>query len=138
MIMRFILTTTATLLFLTFQASAASPDFQQLKADAEKQFADGSYALAHESYAKAQLADLTPSDKRWVEFRLADTQWRSQAGTQTADTTRLDEARRQLEVLIRDITRVEEHDRIWAEVHESVGDFFWTRRNSNNYGEAWP
>jgi uncharacterized protein YfaS (alpha-2-macroglobulin family)/tetratricopeptide (TPR) repeat protein len=138
MMMRFISAATAGLLFLTFHVSAASADFESLKADAEKQYADGSYALAHETYAKAPLDDLSLPDKRWVQFRLADTQWRSQAGTQTADTTKLDEARHQLEVLIRDITRVEEHDRIWAEVHESLADFFWTRRNSNNYGEAWP
>jgi len=138
MIMRLISATTAGLLFLTIHSWAASPDFEALKADAEKQYAEGSYALAHETYAKVPLADLAPTDKRWVEFRLADTQWRSQAGTQTADTTKLDEARHQLEVLIRDITRVEDHDRIWAEVHESLGDYFWTRRNNNNYGEAWP
>ena len=138
MIMRVISALTAGLLLLTFHSSAASPDFEKLKADAEKQYADGSYALAHETYAKAQLDDLPPADKRWVEFRLADTQWRAQAATQTADTTKLDEARHQLEVLIRDITRVEDHDRIWAEIHESLGDFFWTRRNNNNYGEAWP
>jgi uncharacterized protein YfaS (alpha-2-macroglobulin family)/tetratricopeptide (TPR) repeat protein len=136
--MRFISAATAGLLFLTFYASAASPDFERLKGDAEKQYADGSYALAHETYAKAQVADLPATDRRWVEFRLADTQWRSQAATQTADTTKLDEARHQLEVLIRDITRIEEHDRIWAEVHESLADYFWTRRNNNNYGEAWP
>jgi uncharacterized protein YfaS (alpha-2-macroglobulin family) len=136
--MRVISVTTTCLLFFTIHSSAASPDFEALKADAEKQYADGSYALAHETYTKAQLADLAPTDKRWVEFRLADSQWRSQAATQSADTTKLDEARHQLEVLIRDITRVEDHDRVWAEVHESLGDYFWTRRNSNNYGEAWP
>src|SRR5260370_6488536 len=135
MIMRVIAATTAGLLFFTFHSSAAPADFEKLKADAEKQYADGSYALAHETYAKAPLADLPPGDKRWVEFRLADTQWRSQAATQTADTTKLDEARRQLEVLIRDITRVEDHNRIWAEVHESLGDYFSTLRNSNNSGE---
>jgi len=96
MIMRLISASTVGLLFLTIHSSAASRDFERLKADAEKQYADGSYALAHDTYAKAQLADLPPSDKRWVEFRLADTQWRSQAATQTADTTKLDEARRQL------------------------------------------
>jgi uncharacterized protein YfaS (alpha-2-macroglobulin family) len=136
--MRIFLTTTAGLLFFTFNSFAASPDFEELKAEAEKQYADGSYALAHETYAKAPLAGLSASDKRWIESRLADTQWRSQAATQTSDTTKLDEARRQLEVLIRDITRVEDHDRVWAEVHESLADFFWTRRNNNNYGEAWP
>src|SRR5437879_1910694 len=133
MILRVIAVTTAGLLFFTIHSAAASADFEKLKTDAEKQYADGSYALAHETYAKAPLADLLPGDRRWVEFRLADTQWRSQAATQTADTTNLDEARHQLEVLIRDVTRVEDHDRNWAEVHESLADFFWTRRNSNNY-----
>src|SRR5438045_2835030 len=113
MIMRTFLTTITGLLFFTFNSFAASPDFEQLKAEAEKQYADGSYALAHETYAKVSPSDLPPTDKHWVEFRLADTQWRSQAATQTADTTKLDEARHQLEVLIRDITRVEDHDRIW-------------------------
>ena len=90
MIMRVISVTTTCLLFFTIHSSAASPDFEALKADAEKQYADGSYALAHETYTKAQLADLAPTDKRWVEFRLADSQWRSQAATQSADTTKLD------------------------------------------------
>ena len=53
MMMRFISATTAGLLFLTFHAPAASADFEKLKADAEKQYADGSYALAHETYARA-------------------------------------------------------------------------------------
>ena len=39
---------------------------------------------------------------------------------------------------MRETKRVEDHDRVWAEVQESLGDFFWTRRNSNNWGEAWP
>lgn len=138
MTMRAFLSTIAGLLFFTIASFAASPDFEQTKAEAEKQYADGSYALAHETYAKVPVADLSPSDKRWVEFRLADTQWRSQGATQTSDTTKFDEARRRLEALIRDITRVEDHDRVWAEVHESLGDYFWTRRNNNNYGEAWP
>src|SRR5882724_2754513 len=52
MIMRTFLTTIAGLLFFTFNSFAASPDFEQLKAEAEKQYADGSYALAHETYVK--------------------------------------------------------------------------------------
>src|SRR5437879_13786034 len=103
MILRVIAVTTAGLLFFTIHSSAASADFEKLKADAEKQYADGSYALAHETYAKAPLADLPPGDKRWVELRLADTQWRSHAATQTAVTTKLDEARHPVELLIRHI-----------------------------------
>jgi uncharacterized protein YfaS (alpha-2-macroglobulin family) len=127
----------AAMLALTVPA-AVPPEYETLKTEAEKLFADGSFARAREAYQRAEGMDLPPAEKRWVEFRLADTQWRSQAATQTADTTKLDQARRQLEALIRDITRVEDHDRVWAEVQESLGDFSWTRRNNNNWGEAWP
>jgi hypothetical protein len=72
-----------------------------------------------------------------VDFRLADTLWRSQAATQTADTTAFEQAQRQLEVLIRDIQRVEDRDLVWAEVQESLGDFWWTRRDSRNWNQAW-
>jgi hypothetical protein len=117
---------------------AVPPEYEKLKADAEKLFADGSFAKATELYQQVNLTNLPPAEQRWVEFRRADTQWRSQAATQTADTTKLDEARRRLEALVRDITREEERDRVWAEVHESLGDFLWTRRNQQNWGEAWP
>src|SRR5207248_6646940 len=117
---------------------AVPPEYQSLKKEAEKLFADGSFARAHEAYQKAEAMELPAEEKRWVEFRLADTQWRSQATTETADTTKLDQARKQLEMLIRDITRVDDHDRVWAEVQESLGDYGWTRRNNNNWSEAWP
>ena len=136
MTMRFIITV---LLGLTLHAFAAAPPaYEKLKDDAEKLFADGSFALAHDVYQKAAAMELPAGEKRWVEFRLADTQWRSQAATETADATKLDQARHQLEVLIRDITRVEDHDRVWVEVQESLGDFAWARRHNNNWGEAWP
>src|SRR5206468_11441239 len=106
--------------------------------EAERFFEEGSFAKANELYQKAKDIAVPAAEKRWVEFRLADTQWRSQAATETADTTKLDQARRQLEALIRDITRSEDHDRVWVEVQESLGDFLWTRRHNNNWGEAWP
>src|ERR1017187_1162894 len=118
--------------------AALPPEYETLKADAEKLFADGSFSKANELYRSVNLTNLPPEESRWVQFRVADTQWRSQAATQTADTTKLDEARHQLEVLIRDISREEDRDRVWAEVQESLGDFFWTRRNSNNWSEGWP
>ena len=109
-------------------------DYHKLKAEAEKLYTESSFSLAHEGYEKAAAIELPPAEKRWVEFRLADTQWRAQAATQTADTTKLDEAKHRLEVLVRDITRTEDHDRVWAEVHESLGDFAWTRPNLPNWG----
>ena len=89
---------------LTLQLFAAEPpEYETLKAEAEKLHADGSYAKAHELYARAMvMSNISSNEARWVFFRNAETQWRAQAATQTADTTKLDQARQQLEVLIRE------------------------------------
>src|SRR5215213_4707780 len=124
--------------FLLFNAVAQQPDYSQLKNDAEAQYAQGSYARAHELYSKVDKSKLNPPDARWVEFRLADTSWRAQAATQTSDTTRFEQAQKQLEELIRVIEKETDRDLVWAEAHESLGDLFWTRRNQMNWGVAWP
>jgi len=128
------------LALITFNAFAGLPDdYIRLKTSAEKLIADGSYAKAYDLYAQAQkTTGLTSEEARWVAFRVADTQWRSQAATQNADTTQLDAGREGLEKQIRDLTREDQHDRIWAEAEESLGDFFWTRRYNNNWSTAWP
>ena len=125
-------------LFDISSLSARAQDYPELKAKAEAFYSDGSYARAEEAYQQAKTLKLSSADRRWVEFRLADTLWRSEAGTHNADSTRLDKARKDLEVLIRDIDRVEDHDRVWVEVEESLGDYYWTRRESRNWGSAWP
>jgi uncharacterized protein YfaS (alpha-2-macroglobulin family) len=119
-------------------SAAQQPDYSQLKSQAEKLFADGSYARAHDVYATVAKAGLTPEDLRWVEFRLADTEWRAQAATETSDTTKFEEAQKQLEELIRSHDKDDDRDLVWAEAHESLADFFWARRNSMNWGAAWP
>jgi uncharacterized protein YfaS (alpha-2-macroglobulin family) len=124
---------------LSFNAFAAAPaEYESLKTDAEKSYADGSFARAQELYASVNQTNLPAAEQRWVRFRLADTQWRSQAATRTADTTKFDAARRELELLTRDISREEDRDTVWVEVQESLGDFFWTRRDLQNWGEAFP
>jgi uncharacterized protein YfaS (alpha-2-macroglobulin family) len=126
-------------LILTINTLAAlPPDYEKQKADAEKFYTDASYAKANEIYRAVNTTNFSANEARWVAFRLADTQWRSQAVTDNADTTKLDEARAKLEKQIRDLQRTDEHDRVWVEVQESLGDFFWTRRNNNNWGEGWP
>src|SRR5438445_2436161 len=119
---------------------AALPDeYVRLKADAEKFYAEKSFAKAHELYARAMaMSNITSNEARWVFFRNADTLWRAQAATQTADTTQLDQARAWLEQSLRETTRVEDRDQTWAEVRESLADFFWTRRNSHDWSAAWP
>jgi alpha-2-macroglobulin len=122
--------------FLLFNAVAQQPDYSQLKNDAEAQYAQGSYARAHEIYARVDKSKLNPTEARWVEFRLADTAWRAESATQTSDTTRLEQAQKQLEELIR--VAEKDPDLVWAEAHESLGDFFWVRRASMSWGNAWP
>lgn len=122
--------------FLLFNAVAQQPDYSQLRNEAEGQYAQGSYARANELYAKVDKTKLSASESRWVEFRLADTSWRAQAGTQTPDNTRYEQAQKQLEELIRVVEK--ETDLVWAEAHESLADFFWTRRGQMNWGVAWP
>jgi len=117
-------------------------DYPTNKAAAEKFCAEGSYAKAHKIYGKVDISFLSRDEARWVTFRFADTQWRSQAATDNPDTTKFDEARDNLEKQIRDLTREDQHDCLWAEVQESLGDFFWTRRNNynwyNDWNGAWP
>ena len=117
---------------------AASNQYSKLKTEAEKYFAEASFSRAHEIYKKADKLELNNKDARWVDFRLADTLWRAQAGSRTSDSSKFDKARSDLEVLIRDIKRVEDRDIVWAEVKESLGDFWWTRNNSKNWGSSWP
>ncbi|HMB26557.1 MAG TPA: MG2 domain-containing protein, partial [Blastocatellia bacterium] len=114
------------------------PTYEALKAEAERLYAEASYSQAREIYLKARAVKLQPEESRWVEFRLADTLWRAQAATQTADTTKYETAQRQLESLIRERRRSEDHDRVWAEAQESLGDLWWTRRDVRNWAQAWP
>jgi uncharacterized protein YfaS (alpha-2-macroglobulin family) len=128
------------LLSLVYLLPSAAPqnDYTKLKSDAERLYAAGSYAKANEIYVRVNKTGLSPADVRWVEFRVADTSWRSQAGTETSDTTIFEKAQKELEELIRSHDKDEDRDLVWAEAHESLGDFFWTRRNQMNWGGAWP
>jgi len=119
-------------------ASPAPSAYETNKPLAEQYYTNGSYANAHEIYSHVDTAGLSADEARWIAFRAADTQWRSEAATDHADTTKLDAARNDLDKQIRDLTREDQHDRVWAEVQESLGDFSWARRNNNNWGEAWP
>ena len=124
---------------LAFQQAQTSPQsYDQLRTQAEKFFGDQSFSLARELYLKAVTLDVTPAEKRWASFRLADTLWRAQAASQTSDSTPFDQAREELERLVREAQPPELRDRIWAEAQQSLGDFWWTRRNSVNWGQAWP
>ncbi|HEX2272083.1 MAG TPA: hypothetical protein VHH35_21255, partial [Pyrinomonadaceae bacterium] len=136
--MKTIIFSVAVFAFLLFNAAAQQVDYSQLRASAESEYSRKSYARAHEIYARIDKSKLTASELRWVEFRLADTSWRAQAATETPDNTKFEEARKQLEELIRVADKDTDHDLVWAEAHESLGDLFWTRRNDMNWQAAWP
>ncbi len=117
-------------------STAQQTDYAKLKADAEQFYSAGSYARANEIYAGIDKAKLSAAETRWVEFRVADTLWRSQGATGTQDTTKFDQAQKQLEELIRVIEKEEDRDLVWAEAHESLGDFFWTRPEQYELGRC--
>jgi len=118
--------------------SAQQTDYSQLKTAAEQAYSSGSYARANEIYSRVNKTGLPATESRWVEFRVADTLWRAQAGTETSDNTKFEEAQKQLEELIRTAEKPDDRDLVWAESHESLADLFWTRRNQMNWGTAWP
>jgi uncharacterized protein YfaS (alpha-2-macroglobulin family) len=124
------------LIFLVFNALAQQPDYSELRSEAEAQYASGSYARAHELYSRIDKTRLNAAMARWVDFRLADTSWRAQAATQSSDTSPFDVAQMQLEELLRAADK--DREVTWAEAHESLGDFFWTRRGQMNWSAAWP
>jgi uncharacterized protein YfaS (alpha-2-macroglobulin family) len=98
-------------------------EYSRLKDRAETFCAEGSYAPARQA--------------RWVAFRVADTTWRAQAGSRTHDNTVFEKARQQLEQVVGEIKRPEDRDRVWAEAQESLGDFWWARSGSQNWGQGW-
>ena len=100
------------------QPQAQEAQYAELRREAEKLHAEGSYALARELYVKADALELPALEALWVDFRLADTGWRSQAATQQTDNTRIEEARSQLEALNRALAERERQGeprgRLWA------------------------
>ncbi len=130
--------TILTLLILCTVTFAQQPDYGSLKAQAEKLYAEQSYAKSYELYKQAEGLKLSATDARWVAFRVADTLWRSEAATESADSTKFEQTHEKLDLLVRDLKRPDQQDRIWVEVQESLADFSWTRRSPQNWGEAWP
>lgn len=122
---------------LVLAMNAAEDDYASLKRRAEEQVAAGSHTLARELYQQAEAKAPDAAERRWVAFRLADTLWRARAASENPDPSDFERAQRELDALVRDVERAEDRDRTFAEVHESLGDFFWVRQNQWNFGEAW-
>jgi uncharacterized protein YfaS (alpha-2-macroglobulin family) len=106
--------------------------YDTLKQRAERSYAEQSYARARDLYEQAAKVAPSAEEKRWVEFRLADTLWRS-------DPAARPKGQAALEDLIRAREKNEEtHDRIWAEAHESLGDLAISEKYSPNHVVAQP
>lgn len=118
--------------------SAAAPsDYAAKKARAEKYFTEKSFSRAEKIYRDIDHAQLPAADQRWVRFRINDATWRSEASTLKSDNSKLNLARQELEKMVRDISRSEKKDRTYAEIKESLADFWWVRRNGKNWYQAW-
>ncbi|MFZ2491588.1 MAG: MG2 domain-containing protein, partial [Thermoanaerobaculia bacterium] len=91
-------------------------------AQAEAFYAEGSYARARTAYVAVDVTGLSEVERRWVEFRTADSGWRAEAGNPRQDDPVIVAARVRLEKLIAESDEDEPHDRIWAEAQESLGD----------------
>ena len=120
-------------IFAAARVFGAEPpsDYASLKADAEKFYADKSYSKAHELYARARaMSNISSNEARWVAFRSYDTQWRAEASTQSADDTRIEQARSELDKMVRDVSRTEDRNpfRFYSIVdlrRYSVTQMFW-------------
>lgn len=97
-----------------FASPALPSSYAELKAKAEASYAEKSFRRAHEFYEAAAKLDLPKDERRWVDFRLADSRLRER--TPEIDKESLD--------ALAELIRVsgETHDRVWAEAHESLGD----------------
>jgi len=118
------------LILLLFAPQTVVPaSYDSLKQRAEAGYAEKSFAEAHELYEQAALLELSGEERRWVDFRVADTKWRSDRSADASALQKLIE------------NSGDNHDRVWAEAHESLGDFTTSRNdysnaNNSNYLQA--
>jgi alpha-2-macroglobulin len=102
-------------------------------AEGERFYKEGSYQLAHEAFVKVDPGSLNAEEKRWREFRLAETQARSQVASRQPDDSAMRQAETDLRKFIEEGATV---DRVWAETQETFGDL--QRGNTlMDLGGAW-
>lgn len=94
---------------LAFGQPAAT--YADLQREAAKFYSERSYALAHAAWAEAAKLEVPASDRRTLDFYLADSLWRSRP-----DAPQVEAARKQLEALAGG------KDTLAAEAAESLGD----------------
>ncbi len=109
-------------------SAPSASDYQTLRREAEVAIGERSYSRAHALYAKVKQESLPTDEKRWVRFRLANTAWRSEASDPKNDNTAVVNARDELLALLREAG--DDHDKLWADVNESLGDFASSPENT--------
>ncbi|MCZ6598259.1 MAG: MG2 domain-containing protein, partial [Planctomycetota bacterium] len=119
------------------RAASDPGDYEELKRKAELHFAEGSFELAHRLYKEADELELEPDEARWVDFRVADTRWRTAAASNNPDDSELATAFDELGRLAALYQRNEDHNRLWAEIQESLGDYYWDNQRTSNWGAGW-
>jgi hypothetical protein len=127
-------------LLLLAAAGAVPPQggdspFEEIRRAAEREYAEKSYSRAHSLYESALKLELTPAQRRWLTFRLADTAWRADAAAPNPDPTVRDAARKTLE----ELATSTENDLVRAEASESLGDYyaFHPRHGNVSEGMRW-
>jgi alpha-2-macroglobulin len=118
------------LLAATWGAFAA--EFEKINAEAERLYGEKSFAKAHELYVAMEVGNLSAEEKRWVEFRRADTLWRGMDGDGEEDAVgegAAEKAEQALRGLVDGRERKEDQDRVWAEAEESLGQLLLRRRD---------
>ncbi|HEX8152702.1 MAG TPA: MG2 domain-containing protein, partial [Thermoanaerobaculia bacterium] len=127
-------------LLLTIVVFFATPsaEYLALKQQAEAAYQEKSFSRSRTLYEQAAKLDLGSDEKRWVAFRIADAAWRADAANPANDPTAREDARRALESLIAESR--DNHDRVFAEANESLGDYFAMhpqQRNPYNARQYW-
>ncbi len=108
-------------------------DADELLAKADRHYAEGSFELAHKLYVQARERGLEGEAARHAELRVADSRWRSAAASNNPDTSELDTALQELNAFVASYENVEDRDDRWAEAQESLGGWYWDRRESRNW-----
>lgn len=106
-------------------ASIRAQDFEALRVRAEQLRAEGSHALALRELQRAGDLDLGPEDRRWLEYAVIDSEWRSLAASKDPDASSLDQVRKRMLAWLDSKDRPEELDDLWAMGQESRGDSHW-------------
>ncbi|NUL81666.1 MAG: alpha-2-macroglobulin [Armatimonadetes bacterium] len=114
--------------------AVAIQDIATLKSQAERHYAEGSFAEALRLYQRADALTLSEVDRRWVDFRLADCQWRSLGADRRPDQTPIEESESKLKAIVEKIKEPKDRDLVWALAAESLGDLDLQHRRG---GSAW-